>query len=225
MTVYKSKHKLIIDFVASAVFKGIAAQDIDKAIACLHGFYRSFEYAQEIYRSDTVISHAGIVIDGSVHAEQIGIDGKTVLLKEIVRGESFGEALCCLGQADPFLRIVSAEKSKVLFIEIPSAHASNRCRCPYRMIVLENLLREMALDVQHLNMKIRLLTQPTLRSKLLLYLRLMENTLQCNSVTLPFTREKLAQFISADRSAVSRELSRMNAEKIIKIKGKTITVL
>ena len=93
------------------------------------------------------------------------------------------------------------------------------------MIVLENLLREMALDVQHLNMKIRLLTQPTLRSKLLLYLRLMQNTLQCNSFTLPFTREKLAQFISADRSAVSRELSRMNAEKIIKIKGKTITVL
>ena len=44
----------------TAVFKGIAAQDIDKAIACLHGFYRSFEYAQEIYRSDTVISHAGI---------------------------------------------------------------------------------------------------------------------------------------------------------------------
>jgi len=53
----------------------------------------------------------------------------------------------------------------------------------------------------------------------------MQNTLHCNSFTLPFTREKLAQFISADRSAVSRELSRMNAEKIIKIKGKTITVL
>ena len=92
------------------------------------------------------------------------------------------------------------------------------------MIVLENLLREMALDVQHLNMKIRLLAQPTLRDKLLLYLHLTQNTLHCNSFTLPFTREKLAQFISADRSAVSRELSRMNAEGIIKIEGKTITL-
>ena len=208
----------------TAVVKGIAAQDRDKAIACLRGFYRSFECGQEIYRSCDIVSHAGIVVDGCVHAEQIGIDGKTVLLKEIGRGKSFGEALCCLGQADPFLRIVSAEKSKVLFIEIPSADGSNRCRCPYRMIVLENLLREMALDVQHLNMKIRLLAQPTLRDKLLLYLHLTQNTLHCNSFTLPFTREKLAQFISADRSAVSRELSRMNAEGIIKIEGKTITL-
>ena len=66
----------------TAVFKGIPAKDIDKAIACLHGFYRSFECGQEIYRSGDIVSYAGIVVEGSVHAEQIGVDGKTVLLKE-----------------------------------------------------------------------------------------------------------------------------------------------
>ena len=208
----------------TAVFKGIAVQDIDKAIACLRGFYRSFECGQEIYRSGDIVSHAGIVIEGIVHAEQIGVDGKTVLLKEIRRGTLFGAALCCLRQANPFLRIVSAEKSKVLSIEIPSADGSARCGCPYRMIVLENLLHEMALDVQHLNMKIQLLAQPTLRDKLLFYLHLTQNALHSDSFTLPFTREKLAQFISADRSAVSRELSRMNTEGIIKIEGKTVTL-
>ena len=209
----------------TAVFKGIPAKDIDKAIACLRGFYKSFECGQEIYRSGDIVSHAGIVVEGSVHAEQIGVDGKTVLLKEIGRGESFGEALCCLRQANPFLRIISAEKTKVLFIQLPSEDGTNRCGCPYRIIVLENLLREMARDIQHLNMKIQLLAQPTLRDKLLFYLHLTQNTLHRNSFTLPFTREKLAQFISADRSAVSRELSRMNREGIIQIEGKTITLM
>ena len=64
----------------TAVFKGIPAKDIDKAIACLRGFYKSFECGQEIYRSCDIVSHAGIVVEGSVHAEQIGVDGKTVLL-------------------------------------------------------------------------------------------------------------------------------------------------
>jgi len=74
------------------------------------------------------------------------------------------------------------------------------------------------------NMKIQLLAQPTLRDKLLFYLHLTQNALHRDSFTLPFTREKLAQFISADRSAVSRELSRMKDEGIIKIEGKTITL-
>ncbi len=208
----------------TAVFRGIPAQDIDKAIACLRGFYRSFECGQEIYRSGDIVSSAGIVIEGSVHAEQIGADGKTVLLKEIQRGALFGAALCCLRQTDPFLRIISAKKSKVLFIEIPTAGVSKHYSCPYRMIVLENLLHEMARNIQHLNMKIRLLAQPTLRAKLLFYLHLTQKTLHRNSFTLPFTREKLAQFISADRSAVSRELSRMKSEGIIKIEGKKITL-
>ena len=82
----------------------------------------------------------------------------------------------------------------------------------------------MARDIQHLNFKIQLLAQPTLRDKLLFYLHLTQNALHRNSFTLPFTREKLAQFISADRSAVSRELSRMKDEGIIKIEGKTITL-
>ncbi len=208
----------------TAIFKGIPAKDIDKAISCLRGFYKSFECGQEIYRSGDIVSHAGIVVDGCVHAEQIGVDGKTVLLKEIGRGESFGEALCCLRQVNPFLRIISAEKTKVLFIQLPSEDGINRCGCPYRIIVLENLLHEMARNIQHLNMKIQLLAQPTLRDKLLFYLHLTQNTLHRDSFTLPFTREKLAQFISADRSAVSRELSRMKREGIIQIEGKTITL-
>lgn len=208
----------------TAVFKGIPAREIDKAISCLHGFYKLFESGQEIYPCTDVIPYAGIVMVGCVHEEQIGIDGKTVLVKQIRRGDLFGAALSCLQQSNPFLRMVSAEKSKVLFIRIPSAQEKVCCNCPYRMIVLENILKAVAQDAVYLNMKIQLLSQPSLRDKLLFYLNFSCNTLQQDSFTLPFTREKLAQFICADRSAVSRELSRMHSEGIIKIEGQKITL-
>lgn len=208
----------------TAVFEGIPAQEIDKAIACLHGFYKVFENGQEIYRALDVIRYAGIVITGCVHLEQIGVDGKVVLLKDVTRGELFGADLNCLHHANPFLRMVSVEKSKILFIKIPSAQDKTCCNCPYRMIVLENILKEIARSTVYLTMKIQLLSQPSLRDKLLFYLHEMSSSLNQNSFTLPFTREKLAQFMCADRSAVSRELSRMNSEGIIKIDGKKITL-
>lgn len=208
----------------TAVFKGIPAQEIDKAIACLRGFYKVFENGQEVYHAVDVIRYAGIVITGCIHLEQIGIGGKVVLLKDIRRGELFGADLSCLQQVNPFLRMVSVEKSKVLFIKIPSAQEKTYCNCPYRMIVLENILKEIARSTVYLTMKIQLLSQPSLRDKLLFYLHEMSSSLHQNSFTLPFTREKLAQFMCADRSAVSRELSRMDNEGIIKIDGKKITL-
>ena len=90
------------------------------------------------------------------------------------------------------------------------------------MTVLENILREVARDAVYLNLKIQLLSQPTLRDKLLFYLNVMHDSQHSRVFTIPFTREKLAQFICADRSAVSRELSRMQREGIITIEGKQI---
>lgn len=205
----------------TAVFKGIPVREIDKALACLHGFYKLFENGQEVFHSAEINPYAGIVILGCINEEQIGVDGKTVLLKQRRRGDLFGAAVSYLQQSNPFLRTISAEKSKVLFIKIPSIQDKVCCSCPYRMIVLENILKEVSRDTMHLNMKIQLLSQPSLRDKLLFYLTTMGNALQHDS----FTREKLAQFICADRSAVSRELSRMKGEGLIKLEGKKITLI
>ena len=207
------------------IFKGIPVQDIDKAIACLRGFYKSFDDGQEVYNFDDTVSYMGILISGEVNIEHVGIDGKVVLLKQVGKGELFGAALCYLREPNRFLRMVSVGKTKVLFIRMPGGQQYERCACPYRVIVLENILKEMALDAQQLNMKIQLLIQTSLRSKILFYLNVTSRTLNKNPFVIPFTREKLAQFICADRSAVSRELGRMNKEKIIKLEGKKITLL
>ena len=209
----------------SAVFKGIPAQEIDKAVSCLHGFYRLLESGQEVHPIADTIPYAGIVITGCIHVEQIGIDGKIILLKQVQRGDLFGAELSCLELTNPFLRMVSAQKSKVLFINVPSAQNQTCRTCPYKMTVLENILREVARDAVYLNLKIQLLSQPTLRDKLLFYLNVMHDSQHSHVFTIPFTREKLAQFICADRSAVSRELSRMQREGIITIEGKQIKFL
>ena len=180
------------------------------------------ESGQEVHSIADTIPYAGIVITGCIHVEQIGIDGKIILLKQVQRGALFGAELSCLGLTNPFLRMVSAQKSKVLFIKVPSAQNTTCRTCPYKMTVLENILREVARDAVYLNLKIQLLSQPTLRDKLLFYLNVMHDSQHSHVFTIPFTREKLAQFICADRSAVSRELSRMQREGIITIEGKQI---
>ena len=44
-------------------------------------------------------------------------------------------------------------------------------------------------------------------------------------ITLPFNRGDLASYLSCDRSALSRELSRMEDENLIKIDKNIVTLI
>ena len=45
-----------------------------------------------------------------------------------------------------------------------------------------------------------------------------------DSFTLPFTLSALADYISADRSAMMRELKRMKAEGLVEMDGRRVTL-
>ena len=70
------------------------------------------------------------------------------------------------------------------------------------------------------NQKIQLITQKNLRDKLYAYLNDLDE--EKNIVTLPLNREELANYIFADRSAVSREFSNMQNDNLIKIHSSKI---
>ena len=67
-----------------------------------------------------------------------------------------------------------------------------------------------------LNSKINLLSQRTIREKLLTYFSMIITQNKSKKFRVPFSRNQLAEFICVDRSALSRELSKMKEEGILK---------
>ena len=66
----------------------------------------------------------------------------------------------------------------------------------------------------HMNQRIQILSRNTLRMKLTTFLS-QYAAAQGDSFTVPFDRASMANFLGADRSALSRELSNMRREGII----------
>ena len=67
-----------------------------------------------------------------------------------------------------------------------------------------------------LNSKINLLSQRTIREKLLSYFSMIIMQNKSKKFRIPFSRNQLAEFICVDRSALSRELSKMKEEGLLK---------
>lgn len=204
------------------LFERIPPADIPNAIKCLGGFQKCFANEEAVYGGNSENFLPGLVLDGCVHINQIFQDGSTVLVRTANSGDLFGVSLAF--EKDENIFVTSSGNTTVLFLHLPSKDSVNSCNCKYKMIILENLIYILSRNNKFLNEKIQILSRPSLREKLILFLSNQQNIQNSNTIQLNMTREKIAQYINADRSAVSRELGKMQQDGLIEIKNKYIRI-
>lgn len=85
-----------------------------------------------------------------------------------------------------------------------------------RMLADKNALRMEKLEV---------VSKKTLRRKILTYLSFQAEEQGSKTITLPLSRTELADYLCADRTAVSRELARMKEEGTIDFDKDAFTIL
>ena len=80
---------------------------------------------------------------------------------------------------------------------------------------MENLLRVLAQKNLFLTTKMAHLSKRTIREKVISYLSEESSRQGSLEFSIPFNRQQLADYLAAERSALSRELSRMQEEGLI----------
>lgn len=75
------------------------------------------------------------------------------------------------------------------------------------------------------NERITILTQKSIRNKLLEYFKITSLKNNSRHIYIPTTYTELAEYLAVDRSAMSRELKNLKNEGFIDIKNKKITLL
>ena len=73
--------------------------------------------------------------------------------------------------------------------------------------------------------RLAILAQRGLRDRVLVYLTMQAERRGTASFRIPFSREELADFLCVNRSALSHELSRMEAESLIRFYKNEFTLL
>ncbi len=90
---------------------------------------------------------------------------------------------------------------------------------------IKNLLEIIVNKINEKNERIEILSNKSIRNKLLEYFRIETKKTGNKIIYLPFTFTDLADYLSVDRSAMSREIKNLKDEGFIEIKQKRITLL
>lgn len=120
--------------------------------------------------------------------------------------------------------VAAPNGATVIFLDIKRLLAGS-ARSEAENRLLHNLLLLMAERNLFLTQKMEYLTKRTTREKLLAYLSEQARLQQSNKLTIPFNRQQLADFLAVDRSAMSGELSKMQADGLIRYKKNNFELL
>ena len=111
------------------------------------------------------------------------------------------------------VQVRAVEDCIVLFIDLKVIYHSD-IQSPLRVILTENLIKSLARKNLILNQKVRILSRKSLRERILFYLGTLPKD-KNGWVKIPFNKTVLAEYLGVNRSALSRELGRMQDEEIL----------
>lgn len=197
------------------IFKSIAQDDFEPMLNCLGAVFCDFEKNQVIFSAGDNIEKIGIVLSGEVQIEEEDVWGNKMIISEIPKGNTFAEAFCCAPNSIFPFRAVASKKSRIMFIEYRKIITSCGGDWEFRPILISNMIGILAQKNIILTRKMGHITKRTTRQKIMSYLSFKSKQAQSRYFEIPFNRQQLADYLSVDRSALSKELCKMRDEGII----------
>lgn len=188
-------------------------------------YLKNYTAGTTIYECGQNISFAGIVLEGEIDVIHSSADGTETIVNRFAPASTFGASFSCVEYTNTLNNFRSITPSTILFININGLLHKRYKQCEHYVTLIENIMFSLASSNIRLNTKIQVLTQKTLRDKLLTYFESLATQNNSREFTLSFNREQLAGYLGSERSSICRELSKLAEEQLIKINRNQIILL
>ena len=204
------------------LFKGLASDELDTILGKVNALVKHFEKSDYIYLAGDAVESIGIVVAGTVQMIKEDIMGDKSIITTMGSGSIFAENFLGHDKQDEKTNVsyFAASDSEVLMVPFGKVLTDLSNNDPCRNKLLTNMISIMASNNAQLIEKTEILCKKTLRGKIMTYLELATHVgdvdvlkeAKRNGSTefeIPFNRTDMANYLDADRSALTRELARM----------------
>ena len=195
------------------LFDNIPDEQLADAIKLMNGRIKKIEKDDFIVQLGGELPSAGLLLKGRIESSFQNENFDQITMHSFGGGYLFGEALVINNAKNSPVQVRAVEDCIVLFIDLKVIYHSD-IQSPLRVILTENLIKSLARKNLILNQKVRILSRKSLRERILFYLGTLPKD-KNGWVKIPFNKTVLAEYLGVNRSALSRELGRMQDEEIL----------
>lgn len=206
------------------LFQGLPREALEREVLP-RGKRRELERQAVLVAPGDRVDWFAVVLRGKVQISQIFSDGTSSLMDALGPGYALGTDLICTRSRRSPYYAVAAERLEVLQFPGALLLEPGALSGEAQTVLRRNLLTILSDDNLRKHYRLAILAQRGLRDRVLVYLTMQAERRGTPTFRIPFSREELAAFLCVNRSALSHELSRMEAEGLIRFRKNEFTLL
>jgi len=200
---------------AARLLQGIDEEGFKRICECLSAKEVHLLDKDPIIRETDPCDRIGLVVSGAVQLSRHWLSGGRAVMETVPPGGTFG--MTYVFRDVKTMGINAHAVGETVVILFKTANITRPCHkvCDAHMQFVRNLLTIFSQTTFQLKQKLRILSQRTIRGRLMLFLKIRARRAQSNEFDIPFDRQALADYLCVDRSALSNELSKLRDEGLV----------
>lgn len=179
-------------------------------------FFKKNNIILSSVKKDDII---GFVVEGHLQIIKTDYNGNETMLEDLYENDVFGTNISFISNNEYSIKTKEDTKIVILYFD---EIINKELNCAYYNQFLKNLLEIVNNKIISNNERIYILTNKTIRNKLLAFFKIVSDKNNSKYIYLPFSFTELADYLAVDRASMHRELKHLKEEGIIDIKNKRI---
>lgn len=209
----------------TVLFHGMDKDEIQKSLSAFHAHERSYRKNDYILHAGSVIDTLCLVISGNVTIESNDIWGNRTILSKVGPSQFFAETYAMLPNEPLQVDVRANENCRILFLGVGSLSAFQSNSKTWEAKIIRNILMISLHKNLHLSERSFHTSPKTIRERVMAYLNSVALRTGSNEFDIPFDRQQFADYLNLERTALSKELSKMQHDGIIQTRKNHFVLL
>ncbi len=207
-------------FLRHPIFDNVTNDEFGEMISCGCVHIANHEKGSMLLHTGDKTNQFGIVLSGEIYIESIDLWGNRMILHRISSGGVFGETYALSGV--PLMVDVTVTKdSKIAYVNLSELLTDKNQQKLWYSKVVKNLLMLSVNKNLLWSERVFCISAKSIRSRVMNYLSAESVRQKSTQFDIPFDRQQMADYLNVERSALSKELGRMQKEGILTFKKRT----
>lgn len=205
------------------LFNNISPKNRERILNYLEAISYKFPKNKRVLNNIISDNFMCIILSGHLQIVRDDVEGNRTIVEDFLENMLFGSLSYPLKNEE--YQVITKEETKVVIIDFNSILDMRENHFTFYNTFLKNLISILTKIVTKANERIEVLSNKSIRDKLLDYFRILSKKNNSKVIYLPLSYTELADYLAVNRSALSREIKNLKDDGLIETKGRRIKLL
>lgn len=209
----RPEKRIIQLMLRSRLFRDFSATELLEKFPQLETELKYVEPGEILIETDEPVRRIGMVVSGLIMLYRSGESERIHELSQRAPDDIFGLTALFSGPGKSPVTVAAAKESQVLWFNIrpllEDVRYKDRLKDAAMLLLANHSVRNI--------LRLDVLQSPTMRERIMTYFKTVQDKYGSNLFQIKLTQTELADYLGVNRSALSRELNKMQREGILEI--------